>query len=177
MEIRRVKPGEGAIRRYMDELWVPYSRELGEVVETHGLSSEFDMEAEIEWQINRFDTSDSRLWVALDNIDTLTVPLEEIDATFAGFISVDIDVAPSSFDWPDRLVIGDFYVREPYRGGDLANQLIARAVQCAREEGCEQLALDVDIDNERALAYYKKLGFEVEKYRMRVSVEDLQLGR
>jgi ribosomal protein S18 acetylase RimI-like enzyme len=48
-------------------------------------------------------------------------------------------------------------------------------VQFAREDGCEQLVLEVDIDNERALAYYEKLGFEVGKYRMRVPVEEIEL--
>lgn len=159
----------------MEELWLPFNRELGEVVEAQGLSSEFDIEEEIEWQIDRFDTSDSRLWVALDDVDDSTAPLEEIDATFAGFVSVDLETAPSTFDWPDRLVIGDFYVKELYRGDGLADQLVARAVQFARENGCEELALEVDIDNERALAYYKKLDFEVGRYRMRVPVEELDV--
>lgn len=175
MHIRRVRAADGPIRRYMEELWLPYRRELGEVAESQGLSSEFDIETEIEWHIDRFETADSRLWVALDDVDDSTTPLEEIDATFAGFISVDLETAPSAFDWPDRLVVGDFYVRELYRGAGLADQLVARAVQSAREDGCEQLALEVDIDNERALAYYEKLGFEVGKYRMRVPVEELEL--
>jgi ribosomal protein S18 acetylase RimI-like enzyme len=110
-----------------------------------------------------------------DEVDDSTAPLEEIDATFAGFISVDLETTPSAFDWPDRLVVGDFYVRELYRGAALADQLVARAVQFAREDGCEQLVLEVDIDNERALAYYEKLGFEVGKYRMRVPVEEIEL--
>jgi hypothetical protein len=108
MHIRRVRASDGPIRRYMEELWLPYRRELGEMVEAQGLSSEFDIETEIEWHIDRFETADSRLWVALDDVDDSTAPLEEIDATFAGFISVDLETTPSAFDWPDRLVVGDF---------------------------------------------------------------------
>lgn len=175
MHIRRVRAAEEPIRRYMEELWLPFNRELGEEAQAQGLSSEFDLEEEIEWQVDRFDTPDSRLWVALDDIDDLTAALEETDATFAGFISVDLETAPSSFDWPDRIVIGDLFVKEVYRGGGLADQLVARAVQFAREDGCEQLTLEVDIDNERALAYYNKLGFEVGKYKMRVPVEKMDL--
>jgi len=159
----------------MEELWLPYTRELGEVVEAHGLTPEFDVESEVEWQVDRFDASDSRLWVALDDVDDATTALEEIDATFAGFITVAVEPAPSAFDWPDRLVVGDFYVTEPYRGGGLADRLVARAVQSAREDGCEEVALDVDADNGRALAYYRKLGFEVARYRMRIPVEEIQL--
>lgn len=175
MHIRRVRAADGPIRRYVEELWLPYNRELGEVVEAQGLSSEFDIEAEIEWQVDRFDTTDSHLWVALDDVDDSTVPLKDIDGTFAGFISIDREPAPSSFDWPDRLVIGDFYVKESYRGEGLADQLVARAVQFAREDGCEQLALEVDVDNERALAYYKKLGFEIGMHRMRMPVDEVEL--
>ena len=68
MEIRRVGAAEGPIRRYVEELWLPYMRELEEVVERVGLSPEFDLEAEIEWQTDRFDAADSRLWVALEEL-------------------------------------------------------------------------------------------------------------
>ncbi|PSP15599.1 GNAT family N-acetyltransferase [Halobacteriales archaeon QH_10_67_13] len=175
MEIRPVEAAEGPIRRYIEELWLPYMRELEEVVKGEGLSPEFDVEAEIEWQIDRFDAADSRLWVALEDADESTAPLGAVEATFAGFVGAELDPAPSSFDQPDSVVVGDFYVAESFRGGELADRLIARAVGFAREHGCEQLALDVDIDNERALAYYEKLGFEVRRHRMAVPIEELRL--
>ena len=45
------------------------------------------------------------------------------------------------------------------------------------EEGRAELALDIDVDNERAVAYYEKLGFESVRYRMRVPVDELSLER
>ncbi len=167
--------GRRPIRRYVEELWLPYRREPEEVVEREGLSPEFDLEAEIEWQIDRFGAADSRLWVALEDIDEPTAPLGAVEATFAGFVGAELDPAPSSFDRPDSLVVGDFYIVESFRGGGLADRLIARPVAFAREHGREQLALNIDIDNERALVYYEKLGLEVRRHRIEVTIEELRL--
>jgi GNAT superfamily N-acetyltransferase len=59
----------------------------------------------------------------------------------------------------------------------VADDLVARAIQHAREDGAVELALDVAVDNERALAYYEKLGFDVGKYRMRAPLEEVQLEK
>jgi ribosomal protein S18 acetylase RimI-like enzyme len=175
MHIRRVRANEDSMRRYMEELWVPYCRELAEIVESEGLSEEFEIEDEIDWQLDQYDSATNSLWVALDDVAEPTARLSEIDASFVGFISTAVETAPEAFDWPDRVVIGDFYVRESYRGTGLADDLIARAVQVAREDGCSELALDVDVDNERALAYYEQLGFDVARHRMRVAVHELDV--
>lgn len=176
MQLRRVRAEEAPMRRYLTELWVPYHHELGEIVESKGLADTFALEDELAWQIEQFETPDSRLWVALDGLADPTVPVETAEATFAGFISTTLEPTPEAFSWPDRLVIGDFYVVPEYRGGGLADKLVARAVQAAREDGCPELALDVDLDNERALTYYASLGFSAVRQRMRVSVDDLTLG-
>jgi ribosomal protein S18 acetylase RimI-like enzyme len=75
------------------------------------------------------------------------------------------------FDRPDRLVIGDVYVLERYRGTGLARELVDRAGRRARESGCAEVRLEADVDNDRALAFYEKLGFETVRYTMSVSVE------
>ena len=176
MQMRRVRATEAAVRRYMEELWVPYCRELGEIVESAGLADEFEIADELDWHVDRLDSPETRLWVALEDAADPSARLATIEATFAGFITTELEAAPEAFAWPDRLVVGDFYVRESYRGDGLADELIARAVQFAREEGCSELALDADVDNERAVAYYEKLGFEPARYRMRVPIEELSLG-
>jgi ribosomal protein S18 acetylase RimI-like enzyme len=71
------------------------------------------------------------------------------------------------------LLVGDFYVAEPYRGSGLADDLLSRAAQRAREAGCRDVELNVDVDNERALAFYEKQGFEPRRYRMSVGAEEL----
>lgn len=75
----------------------------------------------------------------------------------------------------DALRDADFYLDPSYRGTGLADDLFARAIQHAREDGAEELDLRVDANNDRALAYYEKRGFDIAKYRMRVAVEDVLL--
>ncbi|ERG97524.1 MAG: acetyltransferase [Haloquadratum sp. J07HQX50] len=176
MQLRRVRADKAQVDRYITELWIPYNRELGEIVETEGLSDTSDLENEVEWQVEKFEEPTNRLWVALDDLTEPAAPIETAEATFAGFIRISVEPTPDAFAWPDRLVISDLYVTPEYRGGDLADRLITRAAQVAREDGCSELALTVDVDNKRALSYYKKLGFDVAQHRMRVSVEDLHLG-
>lgn len=50
-----------------------------------------------------------------------------------------------------------------------------RAVQYAREEGCEALTLGVEADNDRALAYYEKRGFKRTEQRMAVPLGEIEL--
>ena len=50
---------------------------------------------------------------------------------------------------------------------------MARAKRRAAETDCSELVLDVDVDNERALAFYEKMGFETLRRRMRVAVDEL----
>ena len=175
MHIRRVRSEDEEMRRYVEECWLPYNRDLEETVSAHALDVGDDLDREVEFHLEMFDDPDSRLWVALDDVDEPAAPLADVDATFAGHLSTVLEPAPEPFEAPDRLVIGDFWVREQYRGTGLADELVSRAVQQAREDGCEQLALDADADNERALAYYEKLGFEVGRHRMRVPLDDVSL--
>jgi GNAT superfamily N-acetyltransferase len=73
----------------------------------------------------------------------------------------------------DRLLVGDFYVTADHRGTGLARELMARAAQRAREVGCPELTLDVDVENDRALAFYEKLGFEPYRHKMSVPTAEL----
>jgi ribosomal protein S18 acetylase RimI-like enzyme len=42
----------------------------------------------------------------------------------------------------------------------------------AHRAGCEEFSLDPHVENDRALAFYDKLGFETTQYHMVASVED-----
>ena len=154
----------------------PLLSRTGETVESEGLAENFEIADELDWHLDTLDSPEYHVWIALDDVDEPSARLARVDATFAGFVASSLEAAPEAFAWPDRLVIGDFYVREPYRGDRLADKLIERAVQVAREEGCSELTLDVDMDNDRALAYYEKLGVEPARYRMRVPVDEIDLN-
>jgi ribosomal protein S18 acetylase RimI-like enzyme len=171
MEIRPLPAEEAAVRRYVTELWLPYHQELEATVEAHGLADGVDLVGEeVAFRLDRLDGPDHRGWVAVDGTDGRG--LADIDAPLAGFVTADVETAPAVFDTPDRLVIGDIYVREPYRGTGLARRLVDRVAERARRDGCSELALDVDVGNDRAASFYRRLGFETIRRRMTVDVEE-----
>lgn len=170
MDIVRLPADEAALRRYIESLWLPYSREREANVRNFGLAEDVDLVAEeLDHRLSRHDTESYRAWVAVDGRCT-PAQLAETEAEFVGFVTTDIDASPTVFARPDRLVIGDLYVSDRYRATGLAEELVGRAETRARECGCGEVRLEVDVDNDRALAFYEKLGFETTRYTMRVSV-------
>lgn len=177
MEFYSLPADEAAVRRYVDELWLPYHRELEAVVDAHALADTDAVDlvaAEVEFRLERLETSECRTWIAVDgNRDGESDNRPLADSEFAGFVATEIDESPSVFDRPDRLIITDIYVREPYRGTSLAHDLVDHAAKRAREATCPELALEVDVDNDRAIAFYEKRGFETDRRRMTMPVDSL----
>jgi ribosomal protein S18 acetylase RimI-like enzyme len=170
MDIVRLPNDEAALRRFIETLWLPYSREREAHIDSFALAEDVDLVAEeVEHRLDRNRTESYRAWVAIDGTHD-AARLADTDAEFVGFVTTDIDESPSVFDRPDRLVIGDLYVLERYRGTGLARALVDRARTRARESGCTELTLEVDVDNDRALAFYEKIGFETVRYTMGLSV-------
>lgn len=168
MEIRPLPADEATVRRYVEELWLPYHRDLEATVEGHALADDVDViTAEIDFRLGLLEEESHRTWIAVDEESA-----GGTDGELAGFITTDIDESPVVFDQPDRLVVGDIYVHEPYRGTGLAQDLMNRAAERARETECGELTLDVDIDNERAIAFYEKLGFEPYRRQMAIAVDE-----
>ena len=56
----------------------------------------------------------------------------------------------------------DLYVREDARRSGLGRALVEAALERARERGCRRIELDVNEDNEAALALYAACGFLTE---------------
>lgn len=50
---------------------------------------------------------------------------------------------------------------QKYTGMGIGRAMIEKLVAVAREKGLEQIELEVVADNERAIALYKKMGFEI----------------
>lgn len=171
IDIIRPPTDEAAVRSYIEDLWIPYNRDLESVVDRFALADGVDfVSEELEFWLDRLETESYRGWIAVDGSQD-DGSLADADGDFAGFITTNIAESPNSFDCPDRLVICDFYVREPYRGTGLAHELFDRARIRARESECGEFRLDVDEDNERAIVFYEKLGFEISRYEMVASVE------
>ncbi len=162
---------EAAVRRFLAEVWLPYNRALESTVEEFALAEGVDhVEAEVPFYLDELDGEDYRGWVAVEGYDG--APVAATDGEFVGFVLTDIEPSPVPFDRPDRLVVCDVYVTEPYRGTGLADRLFERARERARETGCEQFRLEVDADNERAMAFYERQGFRVARHEMLASVEE-----
>ncbi len=176
VQICSLPPEEAVVRRYIEELWLPFHRELESTVNDHALATGVDLKAEeLPFRLEQLEADSHRAWVAVERDDSgpsdASLDLAA-DGRLVGFITTEVDEAPPVFDRPDRLVVGDLYVRDQYRGTGLAQKLMDRAVDRAQEAACPELALDVDADNERALAFYEKLGFDPARHRMRAAVED-----
>ncbi|ELZ37397.1 GCN5-related N-acetyltransferase [Halorubrum saccharovorum DSM 1137] len=190
MEIRRLPIDEDALRRYAAELWLPYHRDLAASVGAHALADRADEEliaAETEFRLDLLrEDANRRLWVVAVDAETDAgdvdpagldpeapepVGVPDPDRDLVAFVSTSVDGCPEVFDRPDRLVVGDIYVDEPYRGTGLASRLIERAAADAREQDCGELRLDVDVDNERARAFYEKQGFEPYREQLTRDVE------
>jgi len=62
----------------------------------------------------------------------------------------------------DAAVLNEVYVREAHRGTGLADRLLEAAVELAAEQDTplDRLVLDVDPDNDRAVGFYERHGFE-----------------
>lgn len=173
--LRELPAEEAAVRRYVEELWLPYQRSLEATVEEFALVDEPEadiVDEEVTFRTDRLESDDYELVVAVESLATT-------DGDLVGFVGTEVEAAPSVFDRPDRLAVGDIYVDEAHRGTGLAERLMAHAADRADREGCGRLRLDVDVGNGRALSFYERLGFEPYRHRMRVDRERLvdRLGR
>lgn len=199
MRIEALPADEAAVERYVESLWIPYHRDLAGTVGNYSLADDVDVVAEeTEFRLDRLEDDDYRLWVAVDDVDgaadddvdgaaeddvdsaadddadTEAVDIAAGDGTLVGFVTTNLESAPTVFDRPDRLMIGDFYVDESHRGTGLARDLFDRAVARANELDCEQLTLNVDVGNERAQAFYEKVGFEPYRRQLVAPVDDVE---
>lgn len=83
----------------------------------------------------------------------------EEDVQLAGYVFV----LPASFAYIwDAAVLNEIYVRETYRGTDVGDELMAAALDVAREQELplDRIVLDVDRSNERARGFYERWDFE-----------------
>lgn len=176
VQLGRLPPDEPAVRRYVEELWFPYHRELEAAVDGHALADGVDVvEAEVAFRLDWLDADGNRLWVAFEGDDAGPEAdgFADADCAPAGFAATRAADSPDVFDGPERVILSDIYVRDRYRGTGLARELVERTAADAGEAERAELALDVHAENERAVAFYESLGFETRRRRMTIPVERL----
>ena len=180
MRTQQLPADEAAIKRYIEELWMPYNRELEATIDAFALADDVDPIAEqIPWVHEKLESSDYRIHVAIDHSSETPLSDEEVnliggEGDLVGFIATNKDTCPSVFARPDRIIICELYVSEPYRGTGLAHELVGYAESRAKAENSSELVLSVDVDNNRALRFYDKLGFQSLRHRMIVNISDLK---
>ncbi len=69
---------------------------------------------------------------------------------------------PAGSDGARPLVIPELYVHPDGRGQRLGSGLLARAIDCARQRGCDTAQLTSNVDDERVHALAKPFGFRLE---------------
>ena len=57
-------------------------------------------------------------------------------------------------------LLEDMVIASPMRGSGLGSQLLATAIEQAKQRGCSRITLLTDADNYAAQAFYQKQGFE-----------------
>ncbi|WP_158629956.1 GNAT family N-acetyltransferase [Cohnella sp. AR92] len=63
----------------------------------------------------------------------------------------------------DEFYIDSVAVFEEYAGRGYGTELLRAAERWAAQRGCDRIALNVDYDNEKAHALYRRLGYEQDK--------------
>jgi GNAT superfamily N-acetyltransferase len=108
-----------------------------------------------EYRREALADDDRRVLVGTDETDTI-----------AGYVTAEREPSPPVFARGDRVNVGELYVRPPHRGEGLADRLLDRVVAWGRDRGCERLSLSVNVDNERARAFYERRGFEPRRLKL-----------
>lgn len=87
--------------------------------------------------------------------------LAEAGGTLAGFVQLRGGGAPACVGGPAPVEVWRFYVARPWQGRGLAAVMMAQALDAARARGGGTAWLAVWERNARAIAFYRRCGFEV----------------
>ena len=69
-------------------------------------------------------------------------------------------ILPSLYHGGNYAAITELIVRKPYRGRGVGRMLVEEAKRIAKAQGCEEIDVSVEVQNEKAIGFYEKLGFE-----------------
>lgn len=154
MHVRRLD--ESDLPAFVDELYLPFAREMAEVDEYNALADEEQVrESNAAYRRDQLAKRDTRIWVA-----------ESDGGDFAGYVCASVKEAPPIFERGATLSVAELYVRPDHRGEGVADDLLDRAADWGVERDCERLGLSVNTGNERARAFYERRGLEVRRLKL-----------
>lgn len=116
-----------------------------------------DLEPDYNEREIRRTVADPALTSFIVHIDTAQEPVGMLELSLRNIV----DGCVSS---PVAYIEG-LYVKEPWQNKGFGKQMIAYAKRWGLEQGCRELAVDTELDNEKPQVYYARLGFE-ETYRV-----------
>jgi ribosomal protein S18 acetylase RimI-like enzyme len=96
--------------------------------------------------------------------------IAEIDAQVVGYTRLKFGPAPSVIKGQNRVEIARIYAEKEWIGRGVGPQLMQACLDEAIKESCDVIWLDVWELNPRAIAFYRKWGFEI------VGRQSFQLG-
>jgi len=101
--------------------------------------------------------------------------LAELDGRLVGYAYVAAGRAPGAIPLDPPVGVGRFYVASDWHGLGVAQRLMAECVAEARRRGGRTLWLGVWQENPRAIAFYRKAGFQIvgtTSFRLGSQVQD-----
>ena len=151
--VRRIREAE--IERLVEELWLPFAREMAAVDDYNELVDE-DLAREhgVSYRHEQLDDEESRVWLA------------EADGGWLGYVRASVSSAPPVFDRGPTLSVGELYVVPDARGEGVADALLDRATEWGEARDCERVGLSVNAGNDRARAFYDGRGFEARRLKL-----------
>ncbi len=152
----RVRPlRERGVERLVEELWLPFAREMAALDDYNELVDEADArEFALGYRREQLADDDTGVWVA------------ERGDEWLGYVRAAASPSPAVFARGSTLHVGELYVVPDARGGGVADALLDRAVEWGTERDCERVDLSVNAANDRARSLYDRRGFETRRLKL-----------
>jgi ribosomal protein S18 acetylase RimI-like enzyme len=145
--IRRAAPGDAA------SLAALAARTFSDAFERHNSPEDMALYLATNY-------SPARQTADLRDEGIVTLVADAGDA-LAGYAQLRQGTAPDCVIGPSPIELWRFYVERTWHGRGLARELMASSLEAAAERGAGTIWLAVWERNDRALAFYRKCGFEV----------------
>ena len=106
---------------------------------------------------------------AIENSDRLYLIAEDNDSP-VGFLEGRVDMLYAVFEQKKSFHINSVYVSPEKRNNNIATYLIRAALSWATEKECQETDLNILVNNNKAQELYRKLGFTIFQYEMRMKL-------
>ncbi|WP_416840574.1 GNAT family N-acetyltransferase [Haloferax sp. DFSO52] len=153
MRIRPITRDE--ITELVDDLWLPFAGEMGDIDEYDALAEDVDVRAEaLDYRRTQLDDDETQTFVAVS------------DDELVGYTTVAYSESPPVFARDSGAKVKDLYVAPEARGEGLGTSLLERAHEWGRDRGCARISLSVHARNDAARSCYESMGYETRYVKM-----------